>query len=170
MAEPKDDLQAKLEAARRALEGEDHVAKREQEEKIRAAKTERQQLEQHLAEIAKQKEILELSWVDLDTKRKAIRTLLNPILDEEKKIEEEEIKLEAEEAKIGVETEKHKVEEQRWSIQAKRKEIEQQKWEEEQKLVVIEKNLEENTQKYRILIDDEDRSNARLEQLKAQEI
>jgi hypothetical protein len=170
MAETKDDLQAKLEAARRALEGEEHTAKREQGEKLKAVQNERQQLEQHLAEIAKQKETLDLSWVDLDSKRKTARALLNPILDEEKKVEEEEIKLEAEEARIGVESEKHKVEEQRWAIQAKRKEVEQRKWVEEQKLVTVEKNIEENTQKYRILIDDEDRSNARLEQLKAQEI
>ena len=104
MAETQDDLQSKLEAARRALEGEEHAAKREQEEKLKAGQAERQQLEQHLAEIAKQKEVLELSWVDFDSKRKAVRSLLNPILDEEKKVEEEEIKLETEEAKIGVES------------------------------------------------------------------
>jgi len=170
MAETKDDLQSKLAAARRVLEGEEHTAKREQEEKLKTVKIERAELGQHLTEIVKQKEVLELAWVDLDSRRKAVRVLLNPILDEEKKIEEEEIKLEAEEARIGVESEKHQVEEKRWAIQTKRKEIEQQKWTEEQKLLAIEKNIEENTQKYRLLVDDEDRSNARLEQLKAQEI
>jgi hypothetical protein len=165
-----DDLQAKLEEARRALEGEEHAAKREQTEKTKAVKSEREELEKHLADLLIEKEKLELAWIDLDAKRKVVHEALKPILEEEKQAEEAESKLEVEEARIGVETEKHKVELDRQAIQAKRKEIETRKWAEEEKLIEVEKKIETNTAQYRILLDDEDKSTLRLEQLKAETI
>lgn len=152
--------------ARRALEGAEWTAKREEEEKARAAAAETQSLEGRLAAVHAEKEKLELAWIDLDDKRKAVRALLNPLLDEEKKLEAEETKLEAEEASTGVPQSRHEVETKRWPVQAKRQDIEKRKWAEEEKLVEVDKIVAANTKRYRELLTEEDQLMSRRDELR----
>lgn len=161
-----EDLSQKRAEAQAALAGPEWTAKHEREEKRKTLETENAGLLQKLAGISKEKELLELEWIELDNQRRAIRTVLNPLLDEEKKIEAEENNLESEEAKIGLANDKQVVEKKRWAVQDKRKEIEQKKWSEEEKLAKIENTIQANTAKYRTLLDDEEKAEKRLEQLK----
>ena len=161
-----EDLSPKRAEAQAALAGSEWTAKQERETKSKTLKSENDTLVQKLAEIAKQKEKLELEWIELDNQRRGIRTILNPLLDEEKKIELEEAGIEAEEAKIGLAGDKQVVEKKRWTNQDKRKEVEKKKWSEEEKLTKIEAIIQANTTKYRALLDDEEKSEKRLEQLK----
>ena len=156
------------EAARRALEGADWTAKRETEEKTKTAHEELGKLNQRLTEIQSAKEKLELAWIELDGKKRTLRKLIAPFLEEEKKLEEAEAKLETEEAGTGVPESRHGVELKRQAIQTERKTVEDKKWAEEAKVVEIDKQIEENTKKYRALLAEEDAANARLEQLKAE--
>lgn len=160
--------ESKREEARVAMQGPEWTAKREQEEKTKELEAEQGALNKRHQEITAEKEQLELLWVDLDDKRKTIRRVLNPILDEEKKTEAEEADLEAEEAGVGVPTEKHKVEEKRWVVQTKRRDIEQKKRAEEEKLTKIEQEIEANTKKYRGFLNEEDQIQTKLAQLKAE--
>lgn len=158
----------RLEEARRALEGAERTEKRQQTEHAQALKVEFEEIEKQLAEIQQQKEKLELAWVDLDNQKKAIRVVLNPLLDEEKKWETSEAQLETEEASTGVPASRHEVEVKRWQTQEQRKNAEQKKWTEEEKVIAIDKIIEENTKQYRQLLTAEDKLVARLEQLKTQ--
>ncbi len=153
-------------AARQALEGPEHEAWRQQTEKGQALKDEQAAGEKRLAEISKQKEELELGWIDLDNQRQARRTVLKPILEAEKTVETEEGALETEEAKIGLVADKHLVEEKRWAVGAKRQALERQRWLEEEKVIKLEQVIEVHTAKYRGLLDEEDKLRARLEQIK----
>lgn len=160
------ELELKRSEAQAALAGREWTEKRERENKTKTLKTESDTLIQKLAEIGKEKEALELHWIELDNQRRAIRAVLNPLLDEEKKVEAEEANLEAEEAKIGLANDKQVVEKKRWVTQDKRKEIEQKKWGEEEKLAKIETTIQTNTIKYRQLLDEEEKLEKRLEQVK----
>lgn len=161
-----EDLSQKRAEAQAALAGSEWTAKHEREAKAKTLKEENNTLTKKLAEISKEKETLELEWIALDNQRRAIRTVLNPLLDEEKKIETEEAALEAEEAKIGLAADKQVVEKNRWITQDKRKEVEEKKWTEEEKLAKIEATIQANTTKYRAILDDEEKTDKRLEQLK----
>ncbi|MEK7650776.1 MAG: hypothetical protein AAB364_02840 [Patescibacteria group bacterium] len=165
-AELNADLSAKRSEAQAALAGQEWTEKHERENKTKTLKTESDGLVQKLAGISKEKEALEFDWIELDNQRRAIRTILNPLLDEEKKIEAEENNLESEEAKIGLANDKQVVEKKRWATQDKRKEIEQKKWNEEEKLAKIEATIQTNTTKYRTLLDEEEKIEKRLEQAK----
>lgn len=167
---PQSNLDDKRAEAQAALAGAEWTAKHEKELKVKSLEGEEAEIEAKLAANNKSKETFELSWIELDNQRRAIRTVLNPLLDEEKKIETQEVDLEAEEAKIGLAADKHKVEEKRWAVQAKRQEIEKQKWAEEEKLAKIEATIQDNTTKYRALLDEEEKLTQRLEQLKLERV
>jgi chromosome segregation ATPase len=156
------------EAARRALEGEERTAKRESAERQQQIQGELSTVNKALADLRRQKEELELAWIDLDGKKKAIRANLNPMLEREKQLEEEEAKLEAEEASTGVPASRHEIEQKRWPLQAERKEIEQKKWVEEEKIIELDRTIEVNTVKYRQLLEEEDKLTAKLKQLQTQ--
>lgn len=167
---PKSNLDEKRAEAQAALAGAEWTAKHEKAEKAKGLEGEEAEIQAQLAANAKSRETLELNWIELDNQRRAIRTVLNPLLDEEKKIETEEVDLEAEEAKIGLAADKHAVEEKRWAVQEKRQQVEKQKWAEEEKLAKIETTIQDNTTKYRALLDEEEKLNQRLEQLKLERI
>jgi hypothetical protein len=161
-----DDDAVRREQARRALEGADWTTKRETEERAKTIQEQITSAENKLAEIRGQKEKLELAWVDLDDRKKSIRLILNPLLDEEKKLEAEETALETEEASIGIPESKHAIEIKRWPLQEKRKEIEQKKWQEEEKIIAIDQSVESNTKAYRSLLEEEDKLMAELDKLR----
>ena len=156
------------EVARRALEGAEHTEKRTAEEEMRSARERLDALNKRLGEIKTQKEKLELAWIELDGKKKTLRTVIAPFLDQEKKLEEEEAKLETEEAGTGVPASRHEVEAKRWTIQQERQKVETEKWTEEKRVVELDAVIEQNTKQYRVLLAEEDKLTAELEQLKAQ--
>lgn len=161
-----DEDAARREQARRALEGIDRTNKREVEERVKTIQEQIAAGEKKLAEVRAQKEKLELAWVELDDRKKNVRLILNPLMDEEKKLEAEETVLETEEASTGVPESRHAVEMKRWPIQEKRKEIEQKKWEEEQKIIAIDQVIEANTKAYRVLLEEEDQLVSGLDKLR----
>jgi len=163
-----DELALKREEARVAMEGPERTAKRGRDEQLKQMQTGQEELQKRLLGIRKEKEGLELDWIELDNKRKAIRQVLNPLLDEEKKFETEEADLEAEEAKIGLPQDKRVVEEKRWQVQNHRKELEEKKWVEEDKLIKIEGVIAQNTARYRLLLDEEDQLQTKLDAFKAE--
>jgi hypothetical protein len=163
-----EELNKKLAEAREALAGSEWTAKQQRDSKNQTLLAEQAELATKLAAITKQKEALELAWIELDNGRKGVHQVLDPILAEEKKVEEEEAKLEAEEAKIGLPVEKHAVEEKRWAVADERKAVEQKKWGEEEKLVKVDKVIGDNTAEYRKLLDEEDKITTRLEQIKTE--
>lgn len=155
--------------AQAALAGADWTAKREQQAKARATSAEGASLQKKLAEITAQKETLELSWIELDNQRRDNRTKLNPLLDEEKKIEVEETAAEQEEAKIGLAADKQVAEKKRWEIQERRRAVEEKKWTEEEKAAKIETLIQKQTATYRGLLDEEEQVEKRLEQIRLEE-
>ncbi|MCC6290686.1 hypothetical protein IT398_01280 [Candidatus Nomurabacteria bacterium] len=163
---PKDNLNEKRTEAQAAMAGAEWTAKHDREERLKTLQTETDSLRQKLTEINKEKELLELDWIELDNQRRALRTILNPLLDEEKKIESEEISLESEEARTGLAADKKIIEKKRWEVQDKRKEIEKKKWDEEEKLAKIETTVQANTAKYRTLLDEEEKIDQKLQELK----
>lgn len=161
-----DNLAAKRTEAQAAMAGAERTAKHELEAKRKTLEAENASLLGKLADSGKVKEQLELDWIELDNQRRAIRAILNPLLDLEKKVEAEETALEAEEAKIGLPTDKQVVEKKRGAKQDERREVEAKKWAEEEKLTKLEATIQINTTRYRALLDDEEKIEQRLEQIK----
>ncbi len=165
---PNPSLEEEKATARLAMEGAEWTAKRETEARVKIAKEELAKLDEQLGKIRIEKERLELDWIGLDNTRRQLRKVLEPILVEEKRIEAEEATLETEEERIGASSDKQVVEKKRWAIQDQRKEIEKRKWVEEEKMTAIEKTINENTARYRQLLDEEDKLQTNTEQLKAE--
>lgn len=165
-----DEEAARREQARRALEGAEWTTKRESEERAKTIQEKIATAEKKLAEVRGQKEKLELAWVDLDDQKKSVRLVLNPILDEEKKLEAEEAALETEEAASGVPESKHATEIKRWPIQEKRQAIEKQKWSQEEKIIALDQTIEANTKAYRLLLEEEDKLAAELDKLRLENV
>ena len=109
----------------------------------------------------------ELDWIALDDQRKIINQALTPILEQERAAETEETRLELEEAKTGLSQPKQGIEKERWATQDKRHQAEQVKWGWQEKLFKIEQAIENNTQKYRALLDQEETAQAKLNALNA---
>ena len=160
-------FERKREQARAALEGPEWTEKRERSEREKESQGERVNLERELAEIATQKDKLELDWIALDDQRQVIRAALTPILEREKTAENEEARLELEEAKTGLPQPKQGIEKDRWAAQDKRRQAEQEKWDWQEKLFKLEQTIENNTQKYRTLLDQEEALQAKLNALHA---
>lgn len=146
----------KIEIARMAMEGPERTAKRKEEEHEEVVKGEIAVIDKRLAEILKEKEKLELAWVDLDDKRSAIKQTLDPIKEKEKAAEAEEAALEEEEARQPFPKEKRLAEEKRWPVQEKRHQIETEKWQVEQKMMTVEEKVAENTNAYQKFLDEEE--------------
>ncbi len=158
-------IKEKVAAAQAAMAGPERVAKWEQEEKAKTAKVEQAELEKKLSQITSQKEKLELNWITLDDKRQTTSLKLKPLLEEEKKLEEEEAKLEMEEARASQPELKKAAEEKRWQAQGRRHTLEEQKWTLEADLTSAIKTIESETQKYRLLLAEEDTLKTRLAEL-----
>ena len=137
------------------MEGPERTAKRREEEQERVLKGEMAVLDKRLSEITKEKEKLELKWVELDDKRTEIKKVLDPIKDKEKTVEAEELVLEEEEARQPFPKEKHTTEDKRWAVQEKRHQIEGEKWPLEQKILALDEQVAANTATYQKFLDEE---------------
>lgn len=146
----------KLRKAKIAMEGLDRTVRREADEKEEEASEEKQQLNRLLLSINHEKELLELTWVNLDNKRTGLKKVLEPILLQEDQTQSEENEIESKEDVTITPKEKHEVEQQRWEIQQKRKKIEEEKWIIEEKISKIEEQINETKKKYQSLLNQED--------------
>lgn len=147
----------KLETARRAMEGPARTAEREAAERQEQLTARLTEIDQALKKLANDKEKLELSWINLDEQRQKLKTAAKPLLDQEKMIEEEELKIELEEAKTPRPRERHVLEEKRWLTQEKRREDEQARWAVEEKVIKLEEAIQVNTLDYQKLLEAEEK-------------
>jgi len=160
-------FERKRQEARKAMEGHVWTEKRERSERDQQSSSEKEILDKLLVDLATKKEKLELDWITLDDQRKIIGTALAPILEQEKVVENEEARLEIDEVKTIASEAKQGIEKERWSAQEKRRQAEQEKWGWQEKLFKIEQAIENNTQKYRLLLDEGEVAQAKLNALKA---
>ncbi len=146
----------KLRRAKIAMEGLDRTIRREATEKEEEASDEKQNLNKILATINHEKELLELTWVNLDDKRNDLKKILEPILAQEEAIQSEEGELESKEEVTLIPQERRAIEERRWQTQEKRKKIEEEKWLVEEKVQKIEAQISEIKEKYQNLLNQEE--------------
>lgn len=162
------ELEEKIRLAKLAMEGPERTAKREKGEKEKEIIAEKNKLQSRLAEIDKEKEKLEIAWIDMDQKRAGLKGVINPILEKEKLIETEEAKLEETEAHTLSERDKQAYEKKRAEIETKRQAVEKEKWSYEESLWKIEDEIKVNTTKYQTLLDEEEQLNNKIEDLDQQ--
>ncbi len=161
----REDLAIRLERARLSMEGPERTLRRERSETEDKVETERKKLEDKLGLLNKGKEKYEINWVVLDNKQSELKKLLDPIKVEEDKIELEEERLESQEHTTSDVLERQNIEKKRWAIQDQRKEIEKQKWSLEDKILVTVKELEKNTIEYQKLLDEEEGTRRKIDNL-----
>ena len=127
----------KVRRAKIAMEGLDRTIKRESVEKEEQASEEKQRLNKLLDGLAHEKELLELTWVNLDDKRTGLKKILEPIIAEEEKLESRENQEEGQESVTLNPSERQALEQKRWEIQSTRRKTEEEKWIVEEKIAKI---------------------------------
>ena len=152
-------------SAKLALEGEEWTKKRQEREKESVLVEQQHKLNDRLQEITKLKTDLEIQWVDLDGKRRELKTILDPILKKEEEIEAKEFDIENTERNTGLPKEKEAIEKKRWLIEDERRAAEQEKWGHQEKLWKIEEAVETTTKQYRTLLDEEDKIHLELDKI-----
>lgn len=158
----------KLRLAKIAMEGFERTVKREAYEKEEEAGEEKQKINKILSSIGHEKELLELTWVNLDDKRTSLKKVLEPVLAQEDAAQNEELQLESKEDINVIPAERHALEEQRWQIQAKRRKIEEEKWLIEEKIAKIEAQIEEIKKKYQTLLAQEEENRQKIQAIDEQ--
>jgi len=146
----------RLEKARVAMEGPERAAERLQREHEQKIEQERKNLEAQKTAIEKEKEKMEIVWIDLDEKRNSFKRDLEPILVEETKLEDEEKIAELEEEKATMPEEKKAAEKKRQDLQTRRKASEEKKWIIQDKIEQVEKIITQNTEHYQELLSKEE--------------
>lgn len=163
-------LDEKLRAAKLAMEGPQYTAKREAREREETVKAKHEKIEARLAQIAGDKEKLEIQWIELDEKRSVIKQALTPLLEEERKAEDAEAALEEQERASVVAPERQQIEQRRYETELTRRKIEEGKWGLENEITQLEKQIEENTTQYRALLDEEENLHTELSTLTENQI
>jgi hypothetical protein len=158
----------KVRKAKIAMEGLDRTVRREATEKEEEASEEKQQFNRLLLSLDHEKELLELTWVNLDDKRTGLKKVLEPILLQEDAIQSEENQEEGQEDTTVTPKEKHEVEEKRWQTQEKRRGIEEEKWLVEEKITKIEDQITEVKKKYQNLLNQEEEIRGKIQAIDEQ--
>lgn len=169
-SEPEETLsqQEKLRLAKIAMEGFERTVKREATEKEEQASEEKQKINRLLNKVNHDKELLELTWVNLDDKRSSLKKILNPLLSREEKLESTENELENQESVTFNPRERREIEEKRWTIQTERRKLEEEKWVVEERILKIEEQIEANKKKYQNLLSEEDKLRKQLRDINEQ--
>lgn len=149
------ELAEKLERAKLAMEGPTRTAIREEREHELDVKSKLAAIDFKLAEIAKQKESLEINWIKLDENRTGLRKMIDPIVERETKLEVDESQLEEQEKNTVGERERTVIEQKRWAIQEERHKAEEEKWVYDNRLFKIEDQIKDNTAAYQKILDEE---------------
>ncbi|MFA6254245.1 MAG: hypothetical protein WC640_03295 [Candidatus Paceibacterota bacterium] len=158
----------KLRRAKIAMEGLDRTIRREADEKEEEASEEKQQLNKLLLSLDHEKELMELTWVNLDDKRASLKKVLEPILEREDKLEAEETGLESQEEVTVAPQARRELEQKRWQIQESRKKTEEEKWIVEEKVQKIDDQIEEVKQKYQKLLAQEEEVRQKIQTIDEQ--
>ncbi|MFA6416221.1 MAG: hypothetical protein WCW56_01905 [Candidatus Paceibacterota bacterium] len=145
----------KLERAKLAMEGPERTAVREEREHDFDVKNKLATIDAKLAEIAKQKEALEITWIKLDENRTGLRKMIDPIVERETKLEVDESQLEEQEKNTVGEKERMVIEQKRWAIQEDRHKAEEEKWVYDSRLFKVEDQIKDNTSAYQKILDEE---------------
>lgn len=167
-ASPAESREEKLRRAKIAMEGLDRTIKREASERENEASEEKQQLNKMVLSLSHEKELLELTWVNLDDKRTDLKKILEPILTQEEAIQGEENELESKEEVTLSPSDRREIEQKRWQAQEKRKKIEEEKWLIEEKIQKIETQIGEIKQKYQNLLTQEEEVRNKIQALDEQ--
>lgn len=160
--------QEKLRQAKIAMEGFERTVKREVAEKEEQASEEKQKINRLLSKVNHDKELLELTWVNLDDKRSALKKLLEPLLTREEKLEGNESQLESQEDVTFNPRDRRDLEQKRWDLQTERRKLEEEKWIIEERVLKIEEQIEENKKKYQVLLTEEDKLTKQLKDIDEQ--
>ena len=160
--------QEKIRRAKIALEGFERTVKREAAEKEEQASGEKQEINKLLNKVNHDKELLELTWVNLDDKRSTLKKILEPLLTREEKIESEENQLESKESVSFSPRDRRELEQKRWAIQTERRKLEEEKWIVEERILKIEDQIEDNKKKYQVLLTEEDKLRNKLKEIDEQ--
>lgn len=160
--------QEKIRRAKIAMEGFERTVKREAAEKEELASDEKQKINKLLDKVYHDKELLELTWVNLDDKRTALKKLLEPLLAREEKLETDENQLESQEDVTFNPRDRRDLEQKRWAIQTERRKLEEEKWVVEERILKIEEQIEDNKKKYQVLLGEEDKLRNKLKEIDEQ--
>ncbi|MFA5290834.1 MAG: hypothetical protein WC385_00775 [Candidatus Paceibacterota bacterium] len=164
----KESHEEKLRRAKIAMEGLDRTIRREATEKEEEASEEKQQLNKLLLSLDHEKELMELTWVNLDDKRASLKKVLEPILEQEDKLEAEETSLESQEEVTMEPKARRELEQKRWQVQESRKKTEEEKWLVEEKVQKIDDQVEETKQKYQKLLAQEEELRQKIQAIDEQ--
>lgn len=159
------EVDEKIRLAKLAMEGPERTARREQHEKESTVKTRQAEIKIEQDKLAKQKEELELAWIQLDANRTAVKNLINPILEKESQQEQTETSLEEQEKATITARDKEVIEKKRQAAELARQAIEKEKWIYQDRLFKIEDQIKDNTNAYQKLLDTEEKFRQELEKL-----
>lgn len=156
-----EELKKKMEAIL-AMEGEEGRLKRERIEKekeeaemIGKLEKEKTVIKTKLEEIAKKKEKLELSWIDLSQKMGELKKLLDPISLAETNIEKDVQAKNQEEHATDDIKKRQEFEKERQTMETKRQVIEKEKWVIENKMLELTAVMNEDKLKYQSVLSEE---------------
>lgn len=158
----------KLRRAKIAMEGLDRTIRREATEKEEEASVEKQQLNKLLLSLDHEKELMELTWVNLDDKRASLKKILDPILNREDQLESEETSIESQEEVTLIPLARRELEQKRWQVQEARKKTEEEKWLIEEKIQKIDDQVEDIKQKYQKLLAQEEELRQKIQSIDEQ--
>ena len=172
--ESEEEIKRKMEAILE-MEGEEGRLKREKEEKekeeaekIGKIEEEKTTINSKLEEIRKQKEELEIKWIDLRDKKNDLQKLLNPILADEMSVEKDVQAKNQEEHATDDPKIRQGFERERQILELKRQEIEKSKWVIEDKMTEINAIMEENKTKFQAVEKEEFQLKDRIKELDEQ--
>lgn len=155
------ELKKKMEAIL-AMEGEEGRARREAEERkkmeakmVLELKAQKNALNKKLNEITKEKEKLELHWIDLDDKKNEIGKILDPITAAEIKVENDIQEKNKEEHATDDLKRRQEFEKQRQVLEAEREKLEKEKWVIEDKVYDVDSLMSEHKTKYQAVLKEE---------------
>ncbi len=125
-------------------------ATEEEKQQIFALESQKAELEKEMGVISKEQEpglLLEKNRVLIDQKN--WQQKLNPLVQQELKIENEQKTLESKEAETNIPQEKQNLEKERWNLDDKRKEIEKQRWAIESELSKLQEEIKKLDEEYK---------------------
>lgn len=159
------EVDEKIRLAKLAMEGPERTTRREQHEKESTVKTRQAEIKIEQDKLAKQKEELELAWIQLDANRTAVKNLINPILEKETAQEQAETTLEEQEKATITARDKEVIEKKRQATEIARQAIEKEKWIYQDRLFKIEDQIKDNTNAYQKLLDAEEKFRQEIDKL-----
>lgn len=167
-----EEIEKKKTEAALAMEGEEGRVRRENIEKEKKIEIEIKKLEEEktenqkkLNDLNKDKEALEMIWVDLSGQKDVLQKKLDPILAVEMNTEKDVQKLNQEEHATDDRIARQDIEKKRQEIEKTREEAEKNKWALENEMIALEKIMNENKKKFQTLDENSYAAEKRIEEI-----